>query len=340
MSDPASTAIRRARPEDAAAIASLFRLVYAHSSHPCQEDAFVASTLGSPEVNAWHVADLDGRLIGCMGLLRHAWNRSWELVRGLIHPDFRGGGLARRLTQHAVDGGWNSGECDLIVGFPRNHAMAHIMSEGLQPPFRVVGHDGGINIAGGRREYHLVAVSLANDDRFEHGVPGSSSIATSSFVQSAIMAPLGLQSCSRSYPATLVAGDYARHPDYGPFTFDYHPFCPSDSLEITAYTGNKTDPVAIATDLVRTLDSFAYVRHVRLAVLVDKTAFCSALQSAGFAITAYLPGWHLQSGERFDCVLLTRRSTTDEPTDHGTRNLIDYFTQGYAGVVSPPAPGI
>ena len=133
----------------------------------------------------------------------------------------------------------------------------------------------------------------------------------------------------RSVSAGLFAGDYLRHPDYGPFTFEYHPFCPSDSLEITAYTGPKTDPGAIAADLLRTIESFGYVRHVRMAVLVDKTELCAALCAAGFAVTAYLPGWHLQNGVRYDCVLVTRCLTPEEPVDHGTRDLIDYFNQGY-----------
>ena len=38
-----------------------------------------------------------------------------------------------------------------------------------------------------------------------------------------------------------------------------------------------------------------------MAVLVDKTELCAALCAAGFAVTAYLPGWHLHNGMRYDC---------------------------------------
>jgi hypothetical protein len=38
----------------------------------------------------------------------------------------------------------------------------------------------------------------------------------------------------------------------------------------------------------------------------------------------------LQNGVRYDCVLMTRRTTDDEPIDHGTRDLIDSFNVGYA----------
>lgn len=322
--------LRRAGLDDANQIAALFRLVYESSSHPCKNTPFVADTLQDSETNVWFVSEANGRLSACVGLLRHRWNRSWELVRGLTHPDDRGGGLATMLLQRAIDSAWSSDDCDLVVAFPRNRTMTRIASDAVHPALQVVGHDGGINIASGRREYHLVAVSFGDRRHdFDRVIPTGTSMATAPFVRQAVLAPLSLTGAIGPYPPVLFAGDYLRHPDYGPFTFEYHPFCPSDSLEITAYTGPKTDPGAIAADLLRTIESFGYVRHVRMAVLVDKTELCAALCAAGFAVTAYLPGWHLQNGVRYDCVLVTRCLTPEEPVDHGTRDLIDYFNQGY-----------
>jgi hypothetical protein len=330
ISEARSAFIRRARVADAADIAVLFRLVYESSSHPCKVDAFVTDTLEHPVVNVWYVAEHDGRLVGCMGMLRHAWNRSWEVVRGLTHPEFRSGGLATRLAQRLTDEAWTSGDCDLVIVFPRNRTILRILSETLRPPVVVVGHDGGINIAGGRREYHLVAMALRAGDDVERLVPAAESLASDPFVQHAVFGSLALSAPTGLYPPLVIAGNHPVHPDYGPFTFEYHPFCPSDSLEITAYTGSRSEPRAIAAELLKTLESFGYVRHVRLAVLVDKTEFVRVLCEAGFAVTAYLPAWHLQNGVRYDCVLLTRRMTDAEPTDHGIRDLIDHFNHGYA----------
>jgi GNAT superfamily N-acetyltransferase len=321
--------VRAARIDDAPQIAALFRLVYESSSHPCKTEEFVVETLQQPETNIWFVSEHEGQVSGCMGMLHHPWNRSWEIVRGLTHPEFRGGGLATVLAQHALDAAWASKGCDLIVGFPRNRTMMRILSDLVRPGLNVVGHDGGINIAGGRREYHLVGVSFNRNEAIERLVPDRPSAATNTFVQRSVLGPLGLAGVEGLYPPALIAGDHAHHPDYGPFTFEYHPFCPSDSLEITAYTGSKTDPVAIAADLVKTMESFGYARHVRLAVLADKNEFCGALCANGFAMTAYLPAWHLQNGMRYDCLLLTRRTTETEPTDYGTRDVIDYFNHGY-----------
>ena len=96
-------------------------------------------------------------------------------------------------------------------------------------------------------------MSFAKQKRFARVVPESSLATTIPFVKEAILDPLDLPRTSGVYPPALITGEHPHHPDYGPFTFHYHPFCPSDSLEITVYTGPKHDPVEIADDLVRTL---------------------------------------------------------------------------------------
>ena len=77
-----------------------------------------------------------------MGMLPHRWNRSWEIVRGVTHPDFRGSGLATELAQRAIDDAWASDDCDLVVGFPRNRTMYRILSETVMPAMKLTGHAG------------------------------------------------------------------------------------------------------------------------------------------------------------------------------------------------------
>jgi len=324
--------IRRARVDDAPDIAALFQLVYEASSHPCKVSEFVSDTLLADDRNLWLVSERGGELTGCMGMLLHPWNRSWEFVRGLTRPDCRGGGLATALAQHTTAVAWESDSCDLVIAFPRSRTMSRIITDAITPGFTVVGHDGGINIAAGQREYHLVALCVGHGRQsVDRVVPDNNQVAAQDFVQREVIEPLRVPGRAGQYPPVLIAGDHVRHPDYGPFTFEYHPFCPSDSIEITAYTGPKSDPCAIANDLVLTLESFEFVRHVRLAALADKTAFIEALCADGFQRSAYLPAWYLENGARYDCVLLTRRTTAEEPADHGTRNLVDHFSRGYHG---------
>jgi GNAT superfamily N-acetyltransferase len=324
MATPALWQPRRARPEDAGQIAALFRVVYAQSSHPCNNEEFVRRTLRRKYTDLWLVSESEGRIMGCMGMLVNRWNRTWEIVRGATHPEYRGAGIGTLLAQRAIDHACASANCDFLVGFPRNRTMYRILSEVVTPGMRATGHDGGINIACGRREYHLAAFALTGT-RFEWRNPACVPEEVHDSIQEVVLGPLGLTWNPGPYPPQFISGAFPRHPDYGPFTFHYHPFCPSDSLEISGYTGPKSHATEVAADLIQTVDSFEYARHVRLAVLADKLEFQRELLRAGFVTTAYLPAWHLQNGVRYDCVLMVRRKSVDEPVAYDTRDIIDRF---------------
>jgi hypothetical protein len=316
---------RRAERKDAHAIASLFQLTYAESSHPCKCEEFVARSLQRRRTDLWHVSESEGCVTGCMSLHVQSWNRVWEIGRGVVHPDYRRGGLATSLAQCMLDEAYASPDCDFVIGYPRSRSMFRIMTEGVTPIMRAIGHDGGINIAEGRREFHLVGISATSRANLVRHAPPDG---TNEFVTEEILNPLGFGGPRSRYPPTVIAGDTPRHPDYGPFTFSYHPFCPSDALEISGYTGIRQDQREIARDLIQTIRSFSYARHVRLAVLADKLDFQGALEEAGFRVSAYLPAWHLQNGIRYDCKLLTWLAPGIHPVDHGLRDLIDQFDQG------------
>src|SRR5215469_825027 len=322
--------MRRACPDDASQIAALFRVVYSQSSHPCNDEEFVRQTIQRKDTNIWHVSESNGRITGCMGMLVNRWNCTWEIVRGATDPEYRRSGIGTLLAQRAIDDACASSDCDFIVGFPRNRTMYRILSEVMRPAMRATGHDGAINIACGRREYHLAVFALAGSPRFEwcNLEPVPAEVRRS--VCETILGPLGLPWNSGPYPPLFISGHYPRHPDYGPFTFYYHPFCPSDSLEISSYTGIKSDAEDVAAELIETANSFQYARHIRLAVLADKLEFQRVLLRAGFSITAYLPCWHLQNGVRYDCVLMVRRETDCEPIAHDTRDIIAGFDRIYS----------
>jgi hypothetical protein len=325
--------MRRARPDDASQIASLFRVVYSQSSHPCNNEEFVRRTIQRKDTNIWHISESDGRITGCMGMLANRWNCTWEIVRGATDPEYRRSGIGTLLAQRAIDDACASPDCDLIVGFPRNRTMYRILSEVMRPVMRATGHDGAINIAGGRREYHLAVFALAGSPRFKWCNPESTPAEVRHSVCEAVLEPLGLSWNPGPYPPHFISGHFPRHPDYGPFTFYYHPFCPSDSLEISSYTGVKAHAEDVAAELIETVNSFQYARHIRLAVLADKVDFQRALLQEGFSITAYLPSWHLQNGVRYDCVLMVRRETDGEPVAHDTRDIIDSFDRIYSGYI-------
>lgn len=318
--------IRNATPEDSPSIAHLFQLAYGQSSHPCKAPQHVHEGICSGST-AWRVAVDQDRVVACVTLLVNVWNHSWELARAVTLPEYRGGGLGTELMQCSVDEACTSSSCDVIVGFPRSRTMLHIVS-GLKPSMLPVGHDGAINVANGTREYHAITYTPNPGAQFRHYIPASPSLADREFVRKNIFGPLGFSPERAEYPPQWVVGDGIEHPDLKPFSFGYDPFCPSDAIEITHYGADSRDAGQVARELILMLDSFYHARHARLVVLVDKSEFIEKLIDAGFEVTAYLPAWYLYQKGRYDCLLMVRRRFSEEPTDHGVRDVVDHFRQG------------
>jgi hypothetical protein len=83
--------------------------------------------------------------------------------------------------------------------------MYRLVSERVAPPFICIGHDGGLNIANGSREYHLATVANLAPG-FIHVIPRNSQIAHAAFVRSAVLTPLSLSPVVGDYPPALVVG--------------------------------------------------------------------------------------------------------------------------------------
>jgi hypothetical protein len=261
-------------------------------------------------------------------MVYHAWNQSWEITRGVTHPGFRGAGLATALAQHCIADACASPLGDIVFGYPRIYTMQRILSEAVKPGMFPTGHDGAINIANGVREYHLFSMFPKPGALFRHVIPEHRSLPDSSFVIENVFAPLQLTPEPGRYPEEIICGQSVSHPDLKPLSFGYDPFCPSDSLEVTAYTGDSRDPATIAFEIDACVKSFNYAKHVRMAVLIDKTDVIRALRTLGFAVTAYLPAWRVVNGDRYDCALMVRSKFDVEPSDYGLRPWIDRFGQG------------
>jgi GNAT superfamily N-acetyltransferase len=319
--------IRKATAEDSPQIGSLFQTTYGKSSHPCKDAQYVRGCICSGGT-AWRVAVDGDRLIACVTLIINAWNRSWELARAVTLPEYRGSGIGTEMMQRSVDDACASSTCDVIVGFPRSRTMLHIVSESLKPALFPVGHDGAINVANSVREYHAVAFAPNPAARFRHYSPDSPSLADTEFVRNEIFGPIGLSPQRGEYPPQWVAGDGIEHSDSKLFSFRYDPFCPSEAIEITGYNADSRDAGQVASELFMMLDSFHHARHARLLVLADKGALIHRLVDAGFEATAYLPAWYLHRNARYDCILMVRGCFSQEPTDHGIRDVVDHFRQG------------
>jgi hypothetical protein len=323
--------IRRATAEDALRISRLFQVTYGDSSHPCKDECSVYESICSG-ANTWRIAIDQDELVACVTLIHNRWNRSCEIGRGITLREYRGEGLATTMMQQSLNEAFAYWSCDVMIGFPRNQTMLNIALERLAPHFMPVGHDGAINVANGIREYH--AITLVTNPRvsFCHYIPRSWSWANSDFVQHKIVKPLGLRPMPGDYPPLWVVGSGVAQEYPEPFSFDYDPFCLSNSLEITGCHTNFSNATEAANALLHMLEGFDRLRHTRVTALVDKAEFIRHLIEAGFELTAYLPAWYRQGNARFDCVLLVRGNFCEEPTDHGIRSIVDEFRSGLQSV--------
>lgn len=325
--------IRLATADDAPLISSLFQLAYGDSSHPCKDVGHVRNSIRSG-TSRWRIAVDDGQVVACVTSILSPWNRSCELARGVTLKEYRGGGLGTELLQRSLHEACNSPGCEVLLGVPRNRTMQHILSNQLAPCLLPVGHDGAINVANGVREYHAISFAVNPAAEFDHYIPESPALSHCEFVRQNIFRPLGLRPQKGKYPPRCIIGDGYDVPD-SEFSFEHDPFCPSQSVEITGSNSEPADPRQTAKNLISFLRTFEHILHVRVTVLVDKAEFIAQLVDVGFEITAYLPAWHWQEGGRYDCVLLVRRSFTDEPIDHGVRQTIEIFRDGLNRAAGP-----
>ena len=316
--------IRPAGADDVEGLAGLFAAAYADSSHPCKDTSFVRSTIDSPSF-LWRVAAAGARIVACSAVVEHAWNRTWEIGRGVTHPDYRNEGLGASLCQQCVSAACLTPNCDLVHGYPRNAIIAKIAAQ-AHPSLCFTGHDGGINVANGTREYHGMIVGRNPHARFRHFAPGH----TSAFVRQNIFTPLEMDPEPGPFPTQWTAGAGAAPVNGHAFSIDHDPSSRSGSLEVTGYCGVASTAREFAQELQRMLEQFPTALHTRLTVLADKIGLIHELTLHDFESVAYLPAWYWREDGRFDCVLMARRRFSEEPVAHGLQDVVNRFRAGLA----------
>lgn len=327
--------LRRAGLHDAEALAALFRVTYPESSHPCRDPGFVRGSLAAGD-DLWLVADAEGTIVACTGLVWHGWSGLFETCRSVTHPDWRGRGLARGLYERALTIAYSRPGTALTVGWPRSRAMFELMSVGLARPLVITGHDGALNVVGGAREFHLLGVTVerARLRRLAPSTPAWRVLRP--FLVDAVLAPLGLPDEPGAYPADWVAGPpggerLARQGWQVSFARQVGgaasaPDGAEPGVQVTGL-GAETwrDGAAGVRAVLRACPRAA---HVSVCVLADKDLLVAALRDLGFRVTAYLPAYFSAGGRRHDCLLLCRRSAATAPRCHGTEELVVRFDGG------------
>ena len=310
-------AVRRARSNDAYAIATLFHSVYQDSSHPFRSVASVVEFLEDCR-NFQILAESGDRIVSSMAMTYKAWNNSYELGRAITVPDFRRNGMAGFLMRQVVD--WVGGVAlgDLIFGYPRVRRIAKLCAE-LNPMIIPVGHDAGRNVANAARETHLIVCGIPRHAQFTHVAPPVSELLEWRFLRQQIYAPLGLRGSPGRYPGQCFVGSASHNTvRSGAWTFDYPAGDPSGALAVIGREPDGLGPGEISQELDEMLSGFQDVQHVTATVLGDNIEVIAALVDRGFAVSAYLPAWYKHGQCRYDCVQVTR------PQYHGMSSKQDF----------------
>ena len=324
--------IRYGRAEDAEQLAQSFTLAYHVSSHPCQDPRYVRASLQDPD-DTWFVYVEGGKILACLGHRYDAWHHAYEIVRGITHPAYQGLGLATILAKQSCNDACQRADGDLLFGFPRNRSMARILAHLVEPPLLPTGHDGGMNIAHGVREYHLVSLGFPRDRRIRRLVPSHSTIAHSRLITEQLLGAFAFDTQTAVYPPAYIVGPTSPHQariGSSVFTYCYDPADLSGALQITTLTDASADMEHIAQALAQFLARFPAAQHMSAAVLVDKEALIGHMRRMGFTITAYLPAWYALARERYDCVLLVKRHSREEPVAHGTQEVVSALTHAFS----------
>ena len=304
---PGGLIVRRAGPADARPLAALVHLVNSNSP-PCQSVDDVARFLADP-TNFQIVAEEENRLVSSMTMMYRPWNDSYELGRGLTHPDCHRRGLGTLLMQRVVDSVCDAALGEVFIASLRAQSLVDPCAA-LNPPMIVAGHDTGRIVANGSRGAHLITLSIPEHARFVHVTPPVAESASGAFIRERIYHPLRLRLAPGEYPPESLVGatsDWSL--DWGDLVVDYNPNSPNRALAIVGVRGRSVLSAHFSRDLDRVLRALPHVAHIIVTVLADKTDFLRQLFVLGFELAAYLPAWYKGGVFRYDCVqLVLRRS--------------------------------
>ncbi|POA54792.1 hypothetical protein C1889_14745 [Pseudomonas sp. FW507-12TSA] len=309
--------------EDIDGLAELFQSIYGHTTHPCQSPVYIRNAMNSDQ-QRWFVVENQCALLGCVCITRRPWNQSWEVGHGVIHPDARRGGAISNLIRLCLED-HRPDAMELGYYTPRNIAIHSVM--GKIKPAVLVGHDGGPNKVDGIREYHLTAIHPPAQDGFVHIAPWYAKSSGSDFISQYLYASLQMEPVLGAYPNTYLSGapGTERHGQML-YTQDHE----ANALMVSGHSGNYPSEREVLQELEALVQAHKDIEYVSVHVLADKLELLGGLMRQGYAVTAYLPAWHLQGGARYDCINLVWHKFDQAPRSHGFDEEVVFFDQAYA----------
>lgn len=268
-----------AAPKHAAGLVELFAAIY-RGHYPLSEvgdPGALEAAFGAPE-QIWRVAVSARRVVGVARGIANSADNSAELGLTAVLPEFRRHGVARVLCAEVVDS-LKARNVDVVWGSLRSEAIRRVATS---VGFCVVGYEPGFRKVADR-EVSLLGMMLRGAGIHQRVRARHCGVYRLPGVANVLKAMNLPESQTCVYPPAVVVGKgahataIARGRVSGTET----------SLEFSSIVGD------------------ALPDCMQVTLLADKLQEFAKWQRLGFSLTAFLPGWFLRDGCRYDCIRLT-----------------------------------
>src|SRR5690606_3472129 len=136
--------LRLAAPDDADAIAALFRGIYGKSTHPCADAGHLHDLLARDRMRMIVVIHAGG-VIGCFAAIATRVPGVVDMGYMVMHRDYRQLGYSTRMNDAVMRAAQDMPDCDVIISFLRSSVTYHLAKTNPDLPRVPFGHDGGMN---------------------------------------------------------------------------------------------------------------------------------------------------------------------------------------------------
>lgn len=323
--------VRPATAADADSIAALFELVYGGSypfADSIEPDRIRRIVTGADHL--WMLVLEAGTVVGSVMARRDPGNASYELGRGVVHPDHRGRPEPGMALDSLLRDTMARPDCELLYGEARSERARRKLGRAGALRYAWTGTSGGRYVVLGEREDHLFGMAFNAERVVTRIVPSRSVLLPGSPVACEIGR---LRSVNRvgAYPDRISSrgvGGYIHESDRGRVT--YSAFESSRSAVVSAVDAET--PGDVRRVLWEILDGAApaNVEHLTLHALADKLPVIQELcrfdpddPARRFAVRGYRPGWHKDGAARYDCVTLTAQVSVQTPNRNDLGPLVN-----------------
>lgn len=333
--------IRYATPDDADQIATLYDRVY-NGGYPlteCTDPALIRQIVTNRE-HIWVLA-LDGDMVvGASAARPEPVNRSYELCRSVVCPDYRGRANYGAVLDLSARAALEQPDCEVVYAYARSERALRIGNR-IRPPLCWTGTDGGMHSVAGIREEHVFGMAFNPEQVVTRIVPPRSLVAEDSEVAQQI-ARLNSVIRTGDYPSRIAVGgaaEFTHESDYGRVSFSV--FEPSRAAVVGAVEGDAPDDIRRVLWEVINGAAPSKIEHMTVYVLADKLPTIAALCRADtgdsrgrFAVRGYQPGWHKDGDVRYDCVALAACTDEQIPMRLGSEDRIEAIYRSFPGEFS------